>query len=152
MDTGSCLTSTDWQLVAPTTTMMTISQRRASAVYDRYNFTILDVTKLSDPSPVTYEPEDFFGFYDAIFAIDINQTDWSLSTQYSFLVSLSSYLGFDQHNEIDAGGGVRQLRLQEFLATPIAIFNDAWLGEPAEDMGKSLALAIPSYRVFLNSH
>jgi len=125
---------------------MTIFQRQASTVYDRFNFTIQDVTYISSPSLVEYTPDDFFGFYDAIFAIG-NETDFGLSTQYGFLLMLSGFLLFDQDNQIEYGGGNRALRLEEFLATPVAIFNNAWLNMTADNMGDSLSLVIPSFRV-----
>jgi hypothetical protein len=127
---------------------MTISKRRASTVYNRFNFTITDVTDLSAPSPVQYHTDDFFVFYDILFAIDQNQADWPKSTQFTFLGSIAGFLGKLEFNQIDTGEGAQQLRLQEFLATPIALYTNAWRGEPAgPDMGKSLALAVPSYRV-----
>src|SRR5947207_11936288 len=70
MQEGDCLNSTDWRIVDPYNTKMTISSRRASTVYSRSNFTIIDVINLSDPSPVDYSPEDFFSFYEVIFNID----------------------------------------------------------------------------------
>jgi hypothetical protein len=128
---------------------MTITKRVASAVFDRFNFTIMDVTGLSDPSPVDYSPQDFFGFYEAIFAVDpkLNESDWTLSTQYSFLLILTSFLESVKGTQINSGTGAQQLRLQEFLATPIALFNNAEIGALTPDMGNTLALAIPSYRV-----
>ena len=72
--TGSCLNTTDWRINSPFNTKMTISKRRASTVYSRSNFGILDVTDLSDPSPVIYTPDDFFGFYDIILTVNLNQT------------------------------------------------------------------------------
>lgn len=125
---------------------MTIFERRASTVYDRFNFTIQDVSNVSNPSLVEYQPDDFFGFYDAIFAIG-NETDFGLTTQYGFLLILSSFLLFDQDDQIEYGGGNRALRLEEFLATPIAIFNNAWFALPADDMGNSLSMVVPGFRV-----
>jgi hypothetical protein len=128
---------------------MTITKHVASAVFDRFNFTIMDVTGLSDPSPVDYSPEDFFGFYEAIFAVNpaLNASDWTLSTQYSFLLILTSFLESVKGTQINSGTGAQQLRLQEFLATPIALFNNAQIGLLTPNMGNTLALAIPSYRV-----
>jgi hypothetical protein len=91
-----------------------------------------------------------FAFYEFVFAIDLNSTDFFTSTPYSFLLTVSSYLqGSGDPNQIEPIGGSSEIRLQEFLATPIVIYNDAWLGNTVSDsdMGKQLALAIPSYRV-----
>ena len=129
---------------------MTISQRRASTVYDRLNFTIIDFTDLSVPSSVEYHPDDFFPFYDVIFSIDQNQTDWEQSNQFMFLYTIAAFLESTTDNQINTGVGTRQLRLREFLATPIAIYSDAFHRRPlptGNNMGKSLAIAIPSYRV-----
>jgi hypothetical protein len=134
-------------MVAPSNIKMTIFKRRASTVWNRFNFTIMDFTDLSDPTAVGYDPEDFFGFYDVILAIDQNQTDWVLSSQFALLVSISAFLDFHGDNQIDPGGGSRDFRLQEFLAAPIALFNTAARGDIADDMGISITLAIPSYRV-----
>jgi hypothetical protein len=127
---------------------MTISQRRASTVYDRFNFTIIDFTELSAPSSVEYHPDDFFPFYDVIFSIDQNQTDWEQSNQFMFLYTIAAFLESTTDNQINTGEGTRQLRLCEFLATPIAIYSNAFRRLPTgNNMGKSLAIAIPSYRV-----
>jgi hypothetical protein len=126
---------------------MTIFQRRASTVWDRFNFTVIDITELSDPTPVEYEPDNFFAFYDLILNIDLNQTDWALSSQFGLLASITGFLDFHGDNQIDAGGGSRDFRLEEFLATPIALFNSAMRRDTTPNMGKSVALAIPGYRV-----
>src|SRR5947207_12710299 len=59
---NSCFNTTDWRVVVPFNTKMTVSQRRASAVFDRFNFTITDVIDLSDPVPTNYTAKDFFTF------------------------------------------------------------------------------------------
>jgi hypothetical protein len=127
---------------------MTVSKRHGSTIFDRSNLTLIDVIDLSEPLQVIYEPEELFAFYEFVFAIDLNSTDFFLSTPYSFLLTISSYLQGSK-NQIQPLGGSPQIRLQEFLATPTVIYNDAWLGLTVSDpdMGKSLALAIASYRV-----
>ena len=130
---------------------MTVSKRYASTVFDRTNQTIIDVINMSPPQPVTYTPQDFFAFYEYIFKVDLNSTDFSTSTPYSFLLTIVSYLqNSGETNELEPLGGFPQKRLQEFLATPIVIYNEAWLGNTVSDpdMGKTLSLAIPSYAVF----
>lgn len=148
IQTATCLSSSDWRANVPYNTKMTISKRRASTIFSRSDFTIVDVTDLSDPVPVIYTPEEFFAFYDIIFRIDQNLTDVELTTQFSFLVSVSSLLLANSLVEIDSGGGNIKVRLQEFLACPLVVFNSAVLGLVAEpDMGKSLSFTTPSYRV-----
>jgi hypothetical protein len=126
---------------------MTISQRRASTVYNRFNYTIEDITGLSDPTPIDYTPDDFFTFYSQIFAVNRNQTNWSSSVQYRFLLIISTFLQSYQDNQIESGADPRLLKLQAFLATPIAIFNDAWLARQTQNMGNTIAIADSSYRV-----
>jgi hypothetical protein len=121
---------------------MTISERRASTVFDRSNFTITDIISLSDPKPTNYTAEDFFHFYGIVFAVDENQTDYTSTIQFLFLYSIASFL-IEQVTE----SAVDLARLRQFLATPLLIFNNGAYGGPTFDMGKSVSLAIPSYRV-----
>jgi len=144
---GNCLTSSDWRSQAPVSTTMATSARRASAVFDRYNVTIMDVLDLSEPTIVELEPADYFLFYEIIFALNQNQPNWGSSIQYMFLTSVASSLQTKANESIATGGDDRLLRLQEFLAVPIALYNNAVYGGPTEDMGKSMSLAIPGYMV-----
>jgi hypothetical protein len=126
---------------------MTISQRRASTVYNRFNYTIEDIIDLSVPTPMDYTPDDFFTFYSQIFAVNPNETNWSSSVQYRFLLMISAFLESYQDNQIESGADPRLLKLHAFLATPIAIFNDAWSSEESPNMGDTIAVADSSYRV-----
>jgi len=128
--------------LAPLNTKMTISERRASTVFDRSNFTITEIISLSDPKPTNYTPEDFFHFYAIVFAVDENQANYTSTIQYLFLYSIASFL-IEQVTE----RAVDLARLRQFLATPLLIFNNVEYGGPTFDMGKSVSLAIPSYRV-----
>jgi hypothetical protein len=147
-ETSGCLNTTDWRSDIPLQTKMTISERRATTIFNRFNFTILDVVKMSDPTPVVYSPDDFFPFYEIIFAIDESQPNWFATTQMLFLTSLTSYLRYDADTESATGSVNRVSRLQQFMAVPMAVFNDViyGVGLPA-DMGNTASLAIPSYRV-----
>lgn len=108
----------------------------------------MDVIKLSSPTPMVYEPSDFFGFYDAIFfGIDPNSTTLQPTTQFDLLNSIASYLEFTADDQIETTGASRQLTLQQFLATPLAIFSDSWRGDETTGMGNTLALAVPGYKV-----
>jgi hypothetical protein len=127
---------------------MTISERRATTIFHRFNFTILDVVKMSDPTSVIYSPDDFFPLYEIIFAIDESQPNWFATTQMLFLTSLTSYLRYDSDTESATGSVNRVSRLQQFMAVPMAVFNDVIYGVGLPpDMGTSASLAIPSYRV-----
>jgi len=70
-----------------------------------------------------------------------------------FLLGVVSFLGDNVPNQNGTGSDDRLSRLQEFLATPIFLFNNVAFGGPLSGMGESAALAIPSYRVLaLKSH
>ena len=127
---------------------MTISRRHATAIFDRANLSLVDVKDLSEPVPVMYEPHDLFTIYEKVLAVNLSMPDWPQSTSFSFLFSIITFLQVEDPG-IQPYTGLRQVRLNEFLATPILIYGDAWLGRVVKDsdMGKTLALAIPSYRV-----
>jgi hypothetical protein len=131
---------------------MKIYYRRASTVFDRSNFTITDITSFSPPIPVIYKPEDFFTFYDRIFAFDQNQTNWNLTTQYTLLTSIAAFLEYSADTQINPMGGARQFRIREFLATPLAIFTDSWQGRQAVGMGKVSLLLFLATASLLISH
>lgn len=107
----------------------------------------MDIIDLSPPTPVEYQPEDFFAFYELLFAVDMSDFEWSRSIQYLFLTDVSAYIRDDTEEQISSGGDDRILKLQEFLAVPLARFNNVVYGGPTADMGKTLSFAIPSYRV-----
>jgi hypothetical protein len=130
---------------------MTIVKRHGSTIFDRLNLTVLDVTDLSDPTSVIYKPDDFFGVYQAVFNIDVNETNIQFSTPYLLLLTISGFLQTIGDKNIASMGGVAgNSRLMAFLATPMVIYNDAWLGRTVSnsDMGTSLSLATASYRVY----
>jgi hypothetical protein len=127
---------------------MTVSERRATTIFDRFNFTILDIVDMSAPNPVLYTPEDLFPFYEIIFAIDETQPNWFATTQMLFLTSLTSFLRYDSDTETATGSIDQISRLQEFMAVPMAVFNDVIYGVGLPpNMGTTVTLAIPSYRV-----
>jgi len=134
-------------LTLPLNTKLTISERRASTVFDRFNFTITDVIDLSDPTATNYTAQDFFAFYDIIFNIDQTQTNWPQSIQYMFLLGVAIFLSDPNPIQNQTGGDDRLSRLEEFLATPIFLFNNAVFGGPTDGLGKSITLANRSYRV-----
>jgi len=126
--------------------------QRASTVFHRFNFSIIDVINLSEPTPTNYSPDDFFQFYKVLFAVDQNEPNWFATTQYLFLTSIASYLRDDVDTQVATGSDDRISKLQDFLATPIVLFNNVvYEGGPTPDMGESATLAVPSYRVNLRS-
>lgn len=128
---------------------MTISKRRATTVFNRFNFTITDIIDFSDPTPTIYDPNDFFTFYEIIFAVNETSPQWWHSTQYMFLLGIVSFLGDNVSTENGTGSDDRLTRLQEFLVTPTFLFNNVVFGGPLEGLGTSASLAMPSYRVIL---
>ena len=144
-DAMSCLNTTDWRTVDPFNTKFTISERRASTVFDRSNFTILDIVDFSDPIPSAHTPDDYFLFYEVVFAVNTNLHYYNQTIQYWFLDVVSSYLRDEIDSQLDVNEHI--LKLQEFLATPFAIFNNVLWGIATPNLGKTVTLAIPSYRV-----
>jgi hypothetical protein len=126
---------------------MTVTSRRASTVFDRFNATIIDIINFSDPTPTNYTAEDFFSLYNIVFAINQTEIWWPATTQYIFLLAIQSYLGDTTPTQNGTGADDRLVRLQDFLATTIFVFNDGVYGGPTPDMGKTATLATPSYRV-----
>jgi len=127
---------------------MTISQRTASTVFDRFNFTITDIINFSDATPTNYTANDFFTFYEIIFNVDQTRANWPQTTQYMFLLGIATFLGSPTPTQNGTGSDDRMSRLQEFLSTPIFLFNNAMYGGPTPALGKSVTLAVRSYRVF----
>ena len=145
----SCLNTTDWRLDIPFSTKMTTSARRATTVFNRLNFTIIDLMNLSNAVPTDYAPEDLFAFYDIIFAINPSEPNWYQTAQYLLLIAITTYLGTDADTQQATGSEDRLLKLEEFLAVPIFLFNNVAYGGggPTPDMGTSITLATASYKV-----
>src|SRR5205814_5551394 len=142
--------TTDWRIIVPFNTKMTISQRRASTVFDRFNFTITDIIKFSDPTPTNYTAQEFFTLIDIVLGVPKNPY-LGQSIQYLFVLAIESYLGDPTDVQNGTGSDDRIARLQEFMATPVLLFNNAVYGGPTLDMGKTATLAIPSYQVISSS-
>lgn len=152
-ETQSCLNTTEWLTLTPFSTIMTINKRRASTVFDRFNLTITDIIEFSDPTPTVYEPRDFFTFYEIVYNVNQTLANWGSSIEYMFLLGTVSFLENNVDTLNGTGSDDRVAKLQEFLAVPIFLFNNIVYGGPTPDMGSSVTLAVPSYRVLpLNLH
>jgi len=127
---------------------MEISTRRATTVFNRFNFTIMAITDLGTPAPMNYTAQDFFVFYDIILAFNQSGPNWYQTTEYMLLIAITSYLGADLDTQRATGSYDRLFKLQEFFAVPIFLFNNVAFGGggPTPDMGTSVTLAIPSYK------
>ena len=150
MALGSCLNRTNWELEAPLNTEMTISERRATTVFDRSNLTIIDILDLSDPTPTNYTADDFFAFYDLFLMVNETEPFYNITAQYSLLTILMAVINGNGENWFDIGDVSGVSSLQQLLATIPLIFNSAFWGFPLSsnlNMGKSVALAVPGYRV-----
>jgi hypothetical protein len=155
----ACLSNTtdtiDWQLDASLSTNLTISERRATTVFDRSNLTIIDILSISDPTPTNYTTDDFFTFYDILFAVDETEAFYQLTTQYSLVSILWAILNTNANlvgqNWLDIGDVTPVPAFQQLLATIPLVFNSMYWQFPGNfanlNLGKSIALAIPSYRV-----
>ena len=151
---NSCLNTTGWRLEAVQNTKMTISERRATTVFDRFNLTILDILDISDPTPTNYTTNDFFAFYDILFAVNETDPFYNVTAQFSIVTILLSVINGNGVNWFDIGdvGGVSILR--QVLATIPLVFNSAFwqFSIPSNlNMGKSIGFAVPRYRVITAS-
>jgi hypothetical protein len=128
---------------------ITITQRRATTAFDRKNYTILEVIKLSDDwQPTNYGPEDLFPLFDTIYRINISAPGWDTSTQYLFLISTWEY--FTSRIQLTQLTGADEgfVKLRSLFATLVLRFNNVvWSGPLPDNMGKSISLAKSSYRV-----
>lgn len=127
---------------------MSLWSRRASTVFHRFNFTIMDIIDLSEPEATDYKPEIFFQFYSIVLGVNQSNPGWFSSTEYLLLTSVGSYLRDDVDTQFATGGDDRLSRLQKFLVTPIVVFNNVVYEGPTKNMGRSVTFAVPSYRVF----
>jgi hypothetical protein len=146
--------TTDWQLDAALNTNLTILERRATTVFDRSNLTIIDILSISDPTPTNYTTDDFFTFYDILFAVNETEAFYKSTVQYSLVSILWAVINSnsDGQNWFDIGGVTVVSDLQQVLATIPLVFNSMYWEFPPNftvdlNLGKSIALAIPRYRV-----
>jgi len=98
---------------------------------------------------MNYTAANFFALYDQVFAIPFGQ-QWNISTQYFFTLGIQQFLSTPSGTENGTGNDMQLSRLQDFLATPVFLFNNVVYyqqGGPTPDMGTQAALAYPSYRV-----
>lgn len=127
---------------------MTVTNRQATTVFDRFNASITDIFDFSDPIATNYTAEDFFTLYDIVFNVNTSNFYWPVTTQYLFLVGIQTYLDTPTSTQNGTGADDRLTRLQDFLVTPIFLFNNGVYGGPTpSEAGKSVSLATPSYRV-----
>src|SRR5271154_2813159 len=140
--------TTDWQLDGVLNTNLTISERRATTVFDRSNLTIIDILSISDPTPTNYTTDDFFAFYDILFAVNETEPLYNVTTQYSLVTILWAIVNANGQNRFDIGNVTPVSSLQQLLATIPLVFN-SMLWQFSEsfpsnlNLGKSIALAIP---------
>jgi len=145
---NSCKSSTDWLLDAPVNTKVTISERRATTVFDRSNLTIIDILEISNPVPTNYTPDDYFTFYDIVFGVDESEPFYNLTAQYLLISQLDTNLT-PLENPFDLGLAGNVLSLQQVLIAVHLIFNNMYWSYPFpyDNMGKRIALAVSSYQV-----
>jgi hypothetical protein len=105
----------------------------------------MDFPYLGPPTTMNYTAQDFFQFYDVIFTINTTQTNYFLTTQWMFLSAIQAF--FDPNDDELMAIDDRLSRLYELLAVPPFTFNNVVYGGPTYNMGTSITLAKPSYRV-----
>ena len=147
---NSCLNKTDWRLEGLLNTNMTISERRATTVFDRSNLTIVDIVDISEPTPTNYTPDDFFTFYDILFSVNETDPSYNVTPQFLLIRILVEDINANPLNWFDIGAAGGVSKLQQLLTTIPLVFNSMYWQFPFSSniiMGKSIALAVPRYRV-----
>jgi hypothetical protein len=146
-----CLSDTTWQTSVEYSTVLSITEYTATTVYDRTNFTILDVTEMSNPTPVSYSPGDFFAVFDHALAVSL--LDGTNAIDVQFLFYLTPLLEWAQKNAIN---DYRQLELlRQFMTVPLLVYTNQFMNAPdskqlpvpLENQNRSAALVTVGYQV-----
>jgi len=123
---------------------------QATTVYDRTNDTILQVLDLTNPLPTNYSAEDFLKVFDLALEIDF-APGFLNSTQYQNLEYLAVWFVPSANYDVDYA---KLLQLNQFIATPIQVFNYQFFQSPGiplivplENLNKTGDLAKPRYQV-----
>ena len=124
-------------------------KRRASTVFDRRNWTIIDVIDMDEHGELTnYGPDDFFPIFHAVFTVVI-EPGWNKSTQCSFLLQTWNYFTDRINPTVNAGADEAFAKLRSLFAVPVLQFNNVVYGvQPLpDDLGKRISLAKVGYKV-----
>lgn len=146
-----CMSSLRWR----TNTLVNevaILKRRATTVFDRYNYTIREVLEFgTERDTINYGPNEFFRIYDAVFFFDPLQPNWNTSVQFQFLITCAGYFTAKIKDWNRAGIEDGLWRLRGLFTVPIIHFNNMAIGGPTypNDLGTSVSLADIRYRVGL---
>jgi hypothetical protein len=129
-----------------------ITLRLATAVYDRTNFTILDVLDLSDPLPTNYTAAEFFNIFDLALKFDARSTDSYLYTAFQFLNYLTQFLAVRQGASRASLNFEGTLPLRQLIAVPILVFNNQFMEQasgvlPSQNRNRTASLVNPGYQV-----
>lgn len=150
--------NTTWLAKLPYTIQMTVNQRMATTVYDRSNFTILDIYDLSAPLPANYTPALFLQALNSVLigasdSLLLNNAFLSIITTES-LVQVDYPTNGQPSNEVDI-----LTHLKRLMTTPMLVYNIPFLnGEqaasgPDTPGNYTAAFAVPHERVpYLKYH
>jgi len=133
---------------------MTVTQRNATTVYDRSNFTILDVYNLSAPIPANYTADLFLQAFRLASTYNNNSDSLSLNLAFANLVTVESLNGNSADEPVN---GVQVLtNLKRLMALPVLVYNSPFLTGEQASSGEEIAinffgaLAVPHFRVKTN--
>jgi len=130
---------------------VSVNQRFATTVYDRSNYTILEVLELSEPVSANYTPQEFFQFYDM--ALDFSSDTSSGVTNFMFFQAINYDINGQSSGQLDLVEITAHLR--RLIVVPISVFNSRFLDPlgtsdiPSENMNRPAALAVGEDRVLL---
>ena len=150
--TPACLSTTDWwtNTSIPLSNKITITKRRATTVFNRYDYTILDVNLLDTWERINYTRDDFQPIFDAVFTVPIEDQGWNISTQCDFLIRTWKYFSGRINSTESQGADEGLSKLRSLFTAPLLVFNNVNYqngGPIPDDLGKNISLANVSYRV-----
>jgi hypothetical protein len=141
-----CLQDQDWRTTDLTYSWVTITRRRATTIFDRFNFSIIDVVYLdSIGEPTNYSSDDFYPVFDLLFTVPSGVSDVTISFAWEFLSWFTTSAGFY------SAAAFYNRRLQQLMTLPVVMVNNGIIlhnpGPVPPDMGTLATLAKPLVRV-----
>ena len=146
---NGCLQNTTWHASPGWTTRLALYRRRATVHYARSNGSILALSSLSAPAPLTtIAAPDLLAVYNATFAGDPLGfgTNTAGAQTIRYLAGRLAFADFAPSTHLAAGATLRNL-----LALPLYYFSPLYLAPPAAGPPPALAVRValgaPVFRV-----
>lgn len=145
----TCLQNQSWRTTGLTSSWVTITRRRATTIFDRFNSSIIDVIYLDAAGESTdYSSDDFYPVFNILFTIPSGTTDVTTTLAYQFLGWVTTNL---QYFTTDA---FKNQILQQLITLPVSMVTNQnqllGAGPLPPDMGTSGILAKSTLRVYVS--